>query len=105
MSFSPVNSIADTPDLEDGNGDTLTYSSGSITTGDINNIGLESSETTGKGDHGIYILDSLNVQMDLSGVIITTYGYNADGVLFTGSASDSNTINMSSVSLSWGTME
>ncbi|MCH2204655.1 MAG: autotransporter domain-containing protein [Lentisphaerales bacterium] len=94
MLLSQIPILADTPDLQDADGNTLTYSSGSIISGNIGNVGLDSSNSDGKQDYGIFILDSTNIQLNLSGTDITTYGYAAHAVRFSGSNSANNTVNM-----------
>lgn len=94
MLLSQIPIFADTPDPQDADGNTLTYSSGSIITGNIDNVGLDSSNNDGKQDYGIFILDSTSILLNLSGVDITTYGYAAHGIRFSGSNSANNTVNV-----------
>ena len=96
---------ADTADIEDSDGTILNLSSGAITTGDSGNVGLTSGVVPGNTDHGIYILNSKNTQLSLSGTAsISTYGYQANAVNIEGNNSNSSQYLNNSITMSAGTI-
>ena len=102
--FSPLPLLADTADIENADGTLLTLSSGSFVTGDSGNFGLNSGVVPGNQDHVFYILNSSNVNLALSGVDLTSYGYQANGILIEGNSSDSSLFSNNSINMSGGSI-
>ncbi|MCH2207097.1 MAG: hypothetical protein MK132_14675, partial [Lentisphaerales bacterium] len=102
--FSQIPIFADTADIENADGTVLTLSSGSVTTGDSGNVGLNNGIVPGNQDHAFYILNSSNINLTLDSANLTTYGYQANGILIEGNSSDSSLFSNNNINMSGGSI-